>query len=218
MLSEFFLWHGYFGAWFVLFGIYALYMQGLINDTWLRRGKKIQGHMQRLYGAGTVNLVLAIVLVTYTTLQFFLGYSMFLVALGAFVTVFLSFSTLIIMRDAEVEVRKLDKFVPIQVDAERDERVNKQKRLGIWFKVSIWFVVVMYGVLAFDAGSNIITHAVLPKRAPMYLFLCWEWIKVVFMVALQFIPYIIVRKHAKVYESYVAEGSRKRQEKIETAI
>lgn len=218
MLSEFFLWHGYIGAWFVLFGIYALYMKGLMNDTWLRRGKKIQGHMQRLYGAGTVNLLLAIVLVTYTTLQFFLGYSMFLVSLGAFVTVFLSFSTLIIMRDAEVEVRKLDKYVPIQVDAERDERVNKQKRLGTWFTVSIWFVVAMYGVLAFDAGSNIITNAVLPKRAPMYLFLCWEWLKVVVMVALQFIPYIVVRKHTKVYESYVSEGSRKRQEKVETAI
>lgn len=218
MLSEFFLWHGYFGAWFVLFGIYAMYMQGLMNDTWLRRGRKIQGHMQRLYGAGTVNLVLAIVLVMYTTLQFFLGYSMFLVSLGAFVTVFLAFSTTILMRDAEVEVRKLDKHVPLQVDAEKDERVDKQKRLGIAYKLSILVVVCVYGLLAFDGGSNMLTNAILPQKAPMYLFLCWEWLKVVLLAGINFLPYTFVRLHTKVYESYVAEGHIKRQQKMEKAL
>ncbi|WP_460271262.1 hypothetical protein [Bacillus sp. NEAU-Y102] len=206
MLSEFFVWHGYFGAWFLMYLVYAMYMSGLMNDTWLRRGKKIQGHMQRLYGAATVNTLLAIVLVMYTTLQFFLEASMFLVAIGAFITVFIAFSTLIVMRDAEVEVRKLDDFVPVQVHAEKDVRVDKQKRLSVLFKVSIWVIAGIYFYMALDGvGAVHFTENALPRRAPIYLFLCWEWLKVVFMVALNFIPYFIVRKHTNIYKSYVEE-------------
>lgn len=207
MLSEVFVKYGYFLAWSLIYVVYAVYLLGVLNGTKVQQGTQVQSYIQRLYGAATINTIIALVIVVLTLVNGFLRVPFILIAISLFLTFVMGTVTLLYMRSIG-SISKIVVGKPIKLLREGDKNplLNKQNRLFKQFYLAVGVIGLIYVLFAIDGIRGLSwSILLLPSTAPIYVYLLWELAKILFLIGMNAIPYFLVRKSAKIYNQYKQE-------------
>lgn len=163
---------GFFGLWIVYFGVYVFYMRNVLAEGKAAvEGRRTGTYVYRMYGIALMNLLVALTVVIFPIISFFMGIHAYWIALGILYTLLVHFFYMKLMIWGEVLIKD------IKNEGNKGRTLqgsNNLRVLGILIIVATlgYFILIVFN--AFDILP--LQYLFLPPIMPLYYHMIFEFI------------------------------------------